>query len=299
MRGSLAITLLLLGLVSECHVLEKNRNGKAPSEFQVLPTIYHNIDDEELPKSFDAREKWPECPTIGKIGDSGECGHDWAISASSTMSDRLCIHSDGRYTVALSAYDLRSTCPKCADELGTNGMAWVHWKTHGLVTGGLYDERTGCQPYPCHKCSHRGRGSYPPCHPGGKPDYEWSEECRPGYNISYAEDKHFGKNVYRLMNDQKQIMKEIMINGPVETMFALLTDFLDYQSGVYYHQRGYMIGYYPARIIGWGEDEQGTPYWLLANSVNEQWGENGFFRMRRGNNECGVEQFVVAGLPRV
>ncbi|KAF6767973.1 hypothetical protein AHF37_10919 [Paragonimus kellicotti] len=258
MRGSFVLTLLLLGLVAECRVLEQNVKGKIHSEVQSLPTIYHNIDDGELPKSFDAREKWPQCPTIGKIGDSGECACDWAISASSTMSDRLCIHSNGRYKMALSAYDLRSTCTKCFDEEGTNGMAWIHWITHGLVTGGLYDEQTGCQPYPCHKCSHLGQGSYPPCQHGGKPDYEWSEKCRPGYNISYAEDKRFGMEAYRIMNNQSQIMMEIMINGPVETLFALFTDFLDYQSGVYHHQRGYLIGFYPARIIGWGEDEQGT-----------------------------------------
>ncbi|EPB68436.1 hypothetical protein ANCCEY_12475 [Ancylostoma ceylanicum] len=35
----------------------------------------------------------------------------------------------------------------------------------------------------------------------------------------------------------------------------------------------------------------------MANSWNTDWGENGFFRMVRGVNECGIEDFVVAGLP--
>jgi len=39
-----------------------------------------------------------------------------------------------------------------------------------------------------------------------------------------------------------------------------------------------------------------TPYWLVANSWNEDWGENGFFRMARGSNVCGFEgQHVSAG----
>lgn len=34
----------------------------------------------------------------------------------------------------------------------------------------------------------------------------------------------------------------------------------------------------------------------IKNSWNEQWGDQGFFLIRRGNNECGIEQSVSAGL---
>lgn len=33
-----------------------------------------------------------------------------------------------------------------------------------------------------------------------------------------------------------------------------------------------------AKLIGWGE-ENGVKYWILANTYNENWGENGFIRM--------------------
>jgi cathepsin B len=29
-------------------------------------------------------------------------------------------------------------------------------------------------------------------------------------------------------------------------------------------------------------------YWLVANSWNEDWGSNGFFKIQRGNDECGI-----------
>jgi len=39
-----------------------------------------------------------------------------------------------------------------------------------------------------------------------------------------------------------------------------------------------------------------TPYWLVANSWNPDWGENGFFRIARGSNVCGFEgEHVSAG----
>jgi len=36
---------------------------------------------------------------------------------------------------------------------------------------------------------------------------------------------------------------------------------------------------------------------LLANQWNRSWGDDGYFKIRRGTNECGIEQSVVAGLP--
>ena len=41
-------------------------------------------------------------------------------------------------------------------------------------------------------------------------------------------------------------------------------------------------------MIGWGT-ENGTPYWLIKNSWNDQWGDSGTFKILRGSNECGIE----------
>lgn len=44
---------------------------------------------DDLPENFDAREKWPNCPTIGEIRDQGSCGSCWAFGAVEAMSDRV------------------------------------------------------------------------------------------------------------------------------------------------------------------------------------------------------------------
>lgn len=46
--------------------------------------------------------------------------------------------------------------------------------------------------------------------------------------------------------------------------------------GVYQHRAGKVLGEHAARLLGWGE-ESGTPYWLLANSWNSEWGDNGLY----------------------
>jgi aminopeptidase C len=48
------------------------------------------------------------------------------------------------------------------------------------------------------------------------------------------------------------------------------------------------------KIIGFGEQD-GTPYWQVANSWGSTWGMNGFFRILRGSDECSIESQCVTG----
>ena len=42
-------------------------------------------------------------------------------------------------------------------------------------------------------------------------------------------------------------------------------------------------------VVGYGTNAQGEDYWIVKNSWGTNWGDNGFFKIRRGNNECGIE----------
>ena len=57
-------------------------------------------------------------------------------------------------------------------------------------------------------------------------------------------------------------------------------------------------GGHAIRLLGWGE-ENGTPYWLVANSWNYDWGDGGTFKILRGEDHCGIESGVVAGIPKI
>lgn len=44
--------------------------------------------------------------------------------------------------------------------------------------------------------------------------------------------------------------------------------------------------------VGYGT-QNGVPYWVIKNSWGEDWGEDGYYRIVRGSDHCGIANFVV------
>ncbi|EFA01289.1 cathepsin B [Tribolium castaneum] len=274
--------------------------GVPPNSKYHMPSVKrHLLDAMEIPDDFDARKQWPNCPTIREIRDQGSCGSCWAFGAVEAMSDRVCIHSKGAVNVRLSADDLVSCCYSCG--MGCNGgfpgAAWHYWVNKGIVSGGSFGSNQGCRPYEIAPCEHHVNGTRPPCTGDDNKTPSCKQQCEKGYNVPYKKDKNFGKEAYSISSEVQQIQKEIMTNGPVEGAFEVYEDLLSYKKGVYQHVKGEALGGHAIRILGWGT-EKGTPYWLIANSWNSDWGDNGTFKILRGEDHCGIESSIVAGIPK-
>ncbi|XP_054155342.1 cathepsin B-like [Oppia nitens] len=253
-----------------------------------LVFLKHEIDENiEIPESFDAREEWPHCESIKEIRDQGSCGSCWALAVVEAISDRICIATKGQQQVEISAENLIACCDTCG--MGCMGgwsfASWDFYVNTGYVTGGLYNSKKGCQPYSIAGC---GSGPLPPCKKVLEPTPQCQHKCIDGYNMTYAEDKHYGKKSYGFSNDNKALQIDIMQNGPVVTSFTVYDDFAIYKSGVYQRTSGQVVGGHAVKVIGWGV-ENGVDYWIVANSWNTYWGDKGFFKIRRGTNECNFE----------
>ncbi|XP_060875895.1 uncharacterized protein LOC132949133 [Metopolophium dirhodum] len=249
-----------------------------------------------LPKSFDARAKWYMCPSIGQIYDQGNCKSSYAISVASAISDRICIHSNGTVKPKLSAQQILSCCYLCGYGCsgGKHFESWDFYRRHGLVSGGEYGSNEGCQPYTIEPCQHTETAEENACSNKTLFTPECKVQCyNPDYGTRYVKDNHQGTH-YRVPG--YTAMKEIYENGPITASFYMYQDFVNYQSGVYAYNSGKYVTTQAVKILGWGE-ENGTPYWLAANSFNTYWGDNGFVKILRGANECYIEEFMYAGLP--
>lgn len=216
-----------------------------------------------VPTTFDSRVQWPKC--VHKIMDQAKCGSCWAFGASESLSDRFCIA--GVDEGPLSPQNLVS-CDKW--NMGCKGgnlfLAMSYLKNHGIPT-------VACEGYTS------GAGVNGKC----------PTACDDGSKMTLYKAK-----TYTHVRGEAAIMKEISTNGPVEGAFTVYQDFMTYKSGVYAHTTGSALGGHAIKILGYGE-ENGTPYWLCANSWNATWGDEGFFKIKRG--DCGIDGNVYAATP--
>ena len=80
--------------------------------------------------------------------------------------------------------------------------------------------------------------------------------------------------------------------GPVVAYLRVESDLYSYSSGIYEsdlcckaEDENCVINH-AVLVVGYGSDN-GTDYWLVKNSWGTYWGDNGYFKIRRGVGECG------------
>jgi len=252
-----------------------------------------------LPDSFDPRQDQDRMGCQGPVLDQGWCGSCWAFAAAEAMSDRLCIHkkkkdpNNAASFLQLAPLDLTSCdSSSCGGQMGCQGgqvsQAWDWGQTNGLVSD-------KCLPY---LKSHGG--PVPTCAPEEQPCLPESKfiqpppcptECIDG--SSYEGDKHLLKTAYSIPGED-QMKAEIVNYGSIEGVYHVYTDFLLYKTGVYSYHNGTSLGYHGIKIFGYGT-EGDLPYWWVQNSWTTTWGDGGYFKIKRGVNECGIEEQAVAG----
>ncbi|XP_025835543.1 tubulointerstitial nephritis antigen-like [Agrilus planipennis] len=266
------------GIAKRLGTLEPHRFVK-----HMVPLRKH-YDPNSLPRNFDAEREWPG--KISDIRDQGWCASSWAISTAAVASDRFAIVSKGDEAVSLSPQYLIS-CNNRGQrscEGGHLDKAWLFFRKFGIV-----DEN--CFPYTGQEETCRFPRKYNLIQSG----------CVPPFGVNRKE-KYKVAPAYRLRNET-DIMNDIIKSGPVQATMKVYHDFFLYKSGIYRHtdlSSQDRTGYHSVKIIGWGDEytENGVEkYWKVANSWGRAWGENGYFRIIRGVNECDIESFVLGAWP--
>ncbi|XP_055349039.1 uncharacterized peptidase C1-like protein F26E4.3 [Paramacrobiotus metropolitanus] len=245
-----------------------------------------------VPDSFDARQHWPGL--IHDIRDQGNCAASWAFSTTALAADRIAIMTKGARNLSLSVQQLIS-CNSNGQKGCSGGFvdrAWWYLRKRGVVAE---------ECFPFEGASDTSRR----CPVQTVMDLAGVLECPdPASNERRLYET---TPPYRIAPRESEIQYEIMTNGPVQAVFHVYPDLFMYRSGVYRTSSdlredvrfvNYLnpLAYHSVRIIGWGIDhahDQPLKYWICANSWGTGWGEEGTFRIVRGENEAQIESFVV------
>uniref|UniRef100_A0A1I7WY57 Pept_C1 domain-containing protein n=1 Tax=Heterorhabditis bacteriophora TaxID=37862 RepID=A0A1I7WY57_HETBA len=251
----------------------------------------------EIPTNFDVRLQWPQCWSVHQVFNQAGCGSCWwlfqSVAATSVMSDRVCISSNGSQQIQISALDLTSCCRSCGGCQGTHWAlsAFTYWKKYGIVSGGAFGSHEGCRPYamepncgnPC-AASLYLKERTPIC----------QKTCQPLYNRKYQEDIVKSGSAYwlRAVNGSseytpivKSTLEEIVQGKFTEYFFLNVKSDLPelmFLTGIYTtdETRSQQLYGHCAKLLGWGNDA-GRRYWLYSNTWGREWGEYDIFAMAK------------------
>jgi len=90
-------------------------------------------------------------------------------------------------------------------------------------------------------------------------------------------------------NDVQGMMQAVALHPIVASIDSSQDTFQTYTSGVYVEPACTTNGDHLVLIVGYGTTPEGVNYWIAKNSWGQNWGDNGYFKVQRGNNTCGIE----------
>lgn len=152
------------------------------------------------------------------------------------------------------------------------------------------------------------------CMPYQGSNTECNDKCSDTTRVSVNDYYYVGG--YYGASDEENMMKELRARGPIIGNLEPRMDFSLYKSGVYstvpHRDDEEPINSINMResnkvwekvdhstlIVGWGE-ENGEKYWKALNSWGNDWGENGFYRIRRGVDDSSIESMAEAAVPYI
>lgn len=312
----------------------RDETTKIQTDFEKAPKSIF-LTKLDVPEKFDGRIVWKEFLT--PVRDQGKCGSCWAFASTSTLSDLFNIQSRGKLNVNLSPakillcnfmgrefglhqqdkeVDVTNDINASSLESGVcygNSLydAWRYLYVIGVGTEECvpYDKQLN-QTFNFDKLSEYSKkiNRLPLCFSitGRIGDMCSDYSTNPITGEEYGTPMRFYRclHYYSIAGIEKDggnegyIRQNIYKWGPVTTGMLIYPDFYTFDPKNVYSWNGFgePVGGHAIEIVGWDE-KNGEKCWIIKNSWGESWGDKGYFYIKRGVNECKIEENVVSGIP--
>jgi cathepsin H len=221
------------------------------------------IRDEIKELGAPASYEWNDFKMVTPVKNQGSCGSCWTFSTVGSMESHWNILGKGR-NITFSEQQLVD-CAGDFDNHGCNGGLPSHAFEYIRHAGGLESDLT--YPYTA-KNGH----------------------CVFRSEISVGYVRYGSFNITQ--GDEKELAERLYNAGPIAVSFQVITGFKDYKSGVYSVTKcGTTTKDVNHAVLATGYGvENGKAFWNVKNSWGATWGNNGYFKISRGDNMCAIAQ---------
>ena len=233
----------------------------------------HNTSGKKLPVSWDWRDK----NIVAPVKDQGQCGSCWAFSAVGALESQI-MKQSSNYSVLLSEQDMVDCVQNvlspdkttdCCDGCGGGEMYAVYQYLQTNQSGKDDTERQ----YP-YKAVDQTCSAVPS-----------SLKFKLSSYVSLPK------------GDEKAMAQALYDIGPLSVGVNANQDWQLYSNGIYdpsddQCDPSIFAQDHGVVLVGFGT-EGGLDYWIVRNSWGEDWGENGYMRLARGHNACGVANSAI------
>lgn len=206
---------------------------------------------------------WKAQGKLTPIKNQGQCGSCWAFATVAAVEAQYAIKKGSLVSLSeQEMVDCDSRNNGCSGGYRPYAMKFVK-------ENGLESEKS----YPYSALKH--------------------DQCLIGHNDTkvYIDD-------YRMLStNEEDVANWVGTKGPVTFGMNVVKAMYSYRSGIFNPSAEdcaeKSMGAHALTIVGYGGEGE-SAYWIVKNSWGTSWGSDGYFRLARGVNSCGMANTVVA-----